>query len=86
MLESLIWVLFGKICSARFDLCQIALTTLFASHSFVSLSSFQGPQTCAGLLIPHKSLGVESHIFRCKTHGGLKWTRTIDLTLIRRAL
>ena len=52
------------------------------------------PQLCAGLscftyFFLYSVFKVHTWLFagsRCSPSGGLKWTRTIDLTLIRRAL
>ena len=72
MLESLL----GSSCSRK-----IIVVTLFLSLSllFLLYPVFKVPAS-----VPRRfyCIGVSS----VTTNGGLKWTRTIDLTLIRRAL
>ena len=56
---------------------------LMSSHSSQdSLFSFQGTNLSSLLFLPHFYIGSLPR----KLHGGLEWNRTIDLTLIRRAL
>ena len=49
----------------------------FITFYFYSLFSFQGTKKFTALL---------NALLHLKELGGLKWTRTTDLTLIRRAL
>ena len=99
-----------------FPRAQYTVNVDFASHSFVSLFSFQGtPAVGSPALFSVRFRTLYSRFFpllflaacwlldlvpRVLTYssvlcgarlasgaaGGLKWTRTIDLTLIRRAL
>ena len=62
--------------SQNYSCYPISFAFTFVSSS---LSSFQGSRVGSP---PLYCIGVSS----VTTNGGLKWTRTIDLTLIRRAL
>ena len=73
MLESLL----GSSCSRK-----IIVVTLFLSLSLLFLLLYPVFKVPASVPRRFYCIGVSS----VTTNGGLKWTRTIDLTLIRRAL
>ena len=86
LLESQFWVLIGKICSARL-LSQARLPLICFTFFRYLYPVFKVPLTSYKRSRKHAC----AHSLRVApkaqyASGGLKWTRTIDLTLIRRAL